>query len=40
MLFLTGAAYGRCVGRSPWVFGVSMVILGAVLVAMTMALGG
>jgi len=40
MLFGTGFAYGRCVGRSPWVFGVAMVILGAVLVAITMALGG
>ena len=40
MLFVTGVAYGRRVGRSPWVFGVSMVVLGAVLVALTMALGG
>jgi hypothetical protein len=40
MLFLAGAAYGRCVGRSPLVFGISMVVLGAILVALTMALGG
>jgi VIT1/CCC1 family predicted Fe2+/Mn2+ transporter len=40
MLFITGVAYGRCVGRSPWGFGITMVILGAVLVALTMALGG
>jgi hypothetical protein len=40
MLFGTGFAFGRCVGRSPWVFGVAMVILGVVLVAITMALGG
>lgn len=40
MLFITGFAYGRCVGRSPWVFGLSMVVLGGVLVAITMALGG
>ena len=40
MLFLAGYAYGRCVGRHPWVLGVSMVLLGAVLVALTMALGG
>lgn len=40
MLFFTGVAYGRCVGRSPWVFGISMVLLGGVLVALTMALGG
>ena len=40
MLFITGMAYGRCVGRSPWLFGVSMVFLGVVLVGLTMALGG
>ena len=40
MLFITGAAYGRCVGRSSLVFGLSMVILGGVLVALTIALGG
>jgi len=40
MLFVTGAAYGRCVGRSPWVLGAVMVALGAVLVALTIALGG
>ncbi|MCU0772676.1 MAG: VIT1/CCC1 transporter family protein [Verrucomicrobia bacterium] len=40
MLFLAGAAYGRITGRSAWVMGVSMVVLGGVLVALTMALGG
>lgn len=40
MLFGTGIAYGRCVGRSPWGFGIGMVGVGAVLVALTMALGG
>ena len=40
MLFVSGLAYGKCVGRSPWLFGISMVILGGVLVAMTIALGG
>ena len=40
MLFLTGYAYGRCVGRFPWGFGISMVVLGGALVALTMALGG
>jgi hypothetical protein len=40
MLFLSGMAYGRCVGRSPWGFGIAMVILGGGLVALTMALGG
>ena len=40
MLFFAGVAYGRCVGRSPWAVGLSMVVLGGVLVAITMALGG
>jgi len=40
MLFIAGFAYGRCVGRSPVVFGISMVVLGGVLVALTVALGG
>ena len=40
MLFLTGYAFGRITGRHPWVMGVSMVILGAILVGLTMALGG
>jgi len=40
MLFILGYAFGRCAGRSPWVFGISMVVLGAALVGMTMALGG
>jgi VIT1/CCC1 family predicted Fe2+/Mn2+ transporter len=40
MLFVTGFAYGRCVGRSPWGFGIAMVALGLVLVSLTIALGG
>jgi VIT1/CCC1 family predicted Fe2+/Mn2+ transporter len=40
MLFVTGVAYGRCIGRSPWGFGIAMVVVGVVLVALTMALGG
>ncbi len=40
MLFLAGVAYGRCVGRAPGVFGIGMVVLGSILVALTMALGG
>ncbi len=39
MLFFTGAAYGRCVGRSPWVFGISMVVLGGIFVVLTIAFG-
>jgi len=40
MLFATGYAFGRITGGRPWVVGISMVLLGAVLVALTMALGG
>ena len=40
MLFLTGYAFGRITGRHPWVVGIAMVVLGSMLVAMTMALGG
>jgi len=40
MLFLTGCAFGRTTGRHPWATGISMVILGALLVGLTMALGG
>ena len=40
MLFLTGYAYGRMTGWHPWLVGISMVILGSALVALTMALGG
>ena len=40
MLFLTGYAYGRMTGRHPWLMGISMVVLGLLLVGMTMALGG
>jgi len=40
MLFFTGYAFGRMTGRHPWIVGASMVVLGSVLVAMTMALGG
>jgi VIT1/CCC1 family predicted Fe2+/Mn2+ transporter len=40
LLFLTGHAFGRCAGYRPWVMGISMVVLGCVLVAITIALGG
>ena len=40
MLFATGYAFGRITGGRPWVVGTSMVLLGAVLVALTIALGG
>jgi VIT family len=40
MLFLTGYAFGRLAGRKPWMVGISMVVLGLILVGMTIALGG
>jgi hypothetical protein len=40
MLFLAGCAFGRITSRRPWAMGISMVLLGAILVGLTMALGG
>lgn len=40
LLFLAGMAYARCVGRSAWAVGLVMVVLGGILVALTIALGG
>jgi VIT1/CCC1 family predicted Fe2+/Mn2+ transporter len=40
MLFLTGWAFGRCAGFQPWRMGVAMVVVGGVLVAITIVLGG
>jgi hypothetical protein len=40
MLFVTGSVFGRITGRRPWAMGIGMVVLGAVLVGLTMALGG
>jgi hypothetical protein len=40
MLFLTGYAFGRMTGRHTWLVGISMVVLGLILVGLTMALGG
>lgn len=40
MLFFTGHQYGKLTTRRPWIAGISMVLLGGVLVALTMALGG
>jgi hypothetical protein len=40
MLFIAGVGYARAVGRSPWRVGLGMVVLGGVLVALTVALGG
>jgi len=40
LLFLTGYAFGRTTGRHPVLVGCGMVVVGAILVALTMALGG
>lgn len=40
LLFLTGYAFGRVAEYRPWLTGFAMVLLGAILVAMTIALGG
>lgn len=40
LLFLTGYAFGRCAGYRPWLVGLLIVVLGSVLVAFTIALGG
>lgn len=40
LLFLTGYAFGRITGRRPLWTGVAMVLLGAGLVGLTIALGG
>jgi len=40
MLALIGYAYGRVSGLSPWQMSAAMVFLGALLVALTIALGG
>lgn len=40
MLFLAGYAYGKCVGRRPWLTGIAMVVLGCALVSLTILLGG
>jgi VIT1/CCC1 family predicted Fe2+/Mn2+ transporter len=40
LLFLLGCYYGRAIGHRPWTIGIAMVALGAVLVGMTIALGG
>jgi VIT1/CCC1 family predicted Fe2+/Mn2+ transporter len=40
LLFVCGFAYGRHIGRSPLGFGLGMVVVGAAIVSMTIALGG
>jgi hypothetical protein len=40
LLFLSGYAFGRIAEYRPWLTGLTMVVLGCVLVAITIALGG
>jgi hypothetical protein len=40
MLFVAGYVYGRNIGHHSWLLGIAMVLLGAALAALTMALGG
>ena len=40
LLFVAGYAFGRVAGYHPWLSGLAMVLLGAVLVVITIALGG
>jgi hypothetical protein len=40
MMFLAGYGVGRLAGFRPWVTGIAMVVLGAALVGLTIALGG
>ena len=40
MLYVTGHLFGRMTGRSPVWSGISMVVVGAILVGATIALGG
>jgi VIT1/CCC1 family predicted Fe2+/Mn2+ transporter len=40
MLFVCGFSLGRHAGQNPWLIGLAMVLLGAFLAALTLALGG
>jgi VIT1/CCC1 family predicted Fe2+/Mn2+ transporter len=40
LLFVTGYAFGRCTGYHPRAMGITMVVLGAALVGLTILLGG
>ena len=40
MMFLAGYGVGRLAGFRPWLTGIAMVVLGAALVGLTIALGG
>ena len=40
LLFVSGYAYGRVTEYRRWLTGIVMVVIGAILVAVTIALGG
>ena len=40
MLALTGYSYGRYSGQRPWVWAISLILLGAAMVGLTIRLGG
>jgi hypothetical protein len=40
MLFIAGHAYGRYAGHSAWGWGLSMVLIGSIMVGLTIGLGG
>lgn len=40
LLFIAGCAFGGTAGFKPWISGLSMILLGSMLVALTIALGG
>jgi len=40
LLFSTGYAFGRQAGYRPWLMGIGMIVLGSLLVAITIRLGG
>jgi VIT1/CCC1 family predicted Fe2+/Mn2+ transporter len=40
LLFVAGYRLGRASGRKPWGMGISMVVVGALMVGLCIALGG
>ena len=40
LLFVTGVAFGKLADYRPWLTGIGMVIIGSIVVAATIALGG
>jgi hypothetical protein len=40
LLFVTGVAFGKLSEYRPWLIGVAMVVIGSIVVAATIALGG